>query len=280
MAVKIVTDSASDIPVEIASELGITVVPCNVHFGTETYRDGVDLMVDEFYEKLVESPVHPTTSQPSPGAFVDVFDSLADDADGIVAIHISSKLSGTYNSAVQASGLSSTKCPIEVVDSYQVSMGMGLVVMAAAEAAQQGATMDEILTTVKSLLPKAEVFCLLNTLEYLRKGGRIGAAKAMVGTMLNIKPIITIRDGVVEQIDKVRSTVKGENKLLEIAKSFDPIESASVFHSTSPEAADRISQKLFEILPESKSPVRANLGTAIGVHSGPGALCIALICKS
>ena len=280
MAVKIVTDSASDIPVEIASELGITVVPCNVHFGTETYRDGVDLMVDEFYEKLVKSPVHPTTSQPSPGAFVDVFDSLADDADGIVAIHLSSRLSGTYNSAVQASGLSSAKCPIEVVDSCQVSMGMGLVVMAAAEAAQQGATMDEILPTVKSSLANAEIFCLLNTLEYLRKGGRIGAAKAMVGTMLNIKPIITIRDGVVEQIDKVRSAVKGENKLVEIAKSFDPIESASVFHSTSPEAADRISKKLVEILPESKSLVRANLGTAIGVHSGPGALCIAVICKS
>ena len=277
MTVRVVTDSTSDIPAEMAASLGITVVPCNIHFGTELFQDGVDLSKEEFYERLIGGPVHPTTSQPSPGAFVDVFDSLGGDADGIVSIHVSAKLSGTCNSAVQAKSMTSAECPIEVVDSRQASMGLGVIAVAAAEVANSGAGMEEVLAEARSTVERAELIFLLGTLEYLQKGGRIGKARAMLGTVLKIKPMIILRDGVVDQLGRVRSAAKGADKLLEVARGFAPLESASALHTTGPEAANRIADSLKELLPEGKEPIVARAGTTIGVYAGPGALGIAVL---
>ena len=209
MAVKVVTDSTSDLPLELAESLGITVVPCNVNFGTETFKDGVDLSAEEFYERLINGSQFPSTSQPSPGDFIETYERVEEDADGIVSVHVSAGLSGTYNSAIQAKEQASVKCPIEVVDSYQASCGLGVVAIAAAQEGGKGANLEAVAETARSAADRAELFFLLDTLEYLQKGGRIGKARALVGTVLKIKPMIVLRDGVVHELGKARTFSQG-----------------------------------------------------------------------
>ena len=177
MPVRIVTDSTSDLPEDVAGRLGVTVVPQNVHFGTRTWQDNVTITPDEFYSMLARSPELPTTSQASPGQFRGIYDMLGRAADGIVSIHISSRISGTYNSALQGAAVTSAACPVEIVDSAQGSMGLGLVVIAAAAASNRGAGHDEVVALARDAASRAQCFTLFETLEYLRKGGRIGKAQ-------------------------------------------------------------------------------------------------------
>jgi DegV family protein with EDD domain len=195
MTIRIVTDSTADLPQAFAEELGITVVPLYVQFGQNTYRDRIDISEEEFYQRLLNDPVHPSTSQPSPQDFADVYNKLSKQADGIVSIHISNKLSGTYNSALQGKELAATACPIEVIDSEMVSMGLGLLAAEAANVASSGKGLQELVEEVKRLIPSTHVWALFDTLKYLAMGGRIGKAKEMMGSVLNIKPILVVKDG-------------------------------------------------------------------------------------
>ena len=277
MTVKIVTDSASDLPADLAESLGITVVPLNVNFGADSFKDGVTISADEFYDRLASGPSLPTTSQPSPGDFAEVYDRLGEDADGIVSVHISARESGTYNSAVQAKDQTTARCPIEVVDCEQFSMGVGMIAMKAAGVAGQGAGIDEVAATARTAIGRAEVFCVFETLEYLMKGGRIGKAQGMVGSLLKIKPMIIIREGRVDQLAKVRTFAKSVAKLQEVTRGFAPLESFSVLHSTTPEAARELGESLRDLLPEGTEPHVARFGSVIGTYTGPGALGIGLL---
>ena len=277
MTVRIVTDSTSDFPKDTAQSLGVTVVAQNVHFGTETFKDNVTITPDDFYSMLARSTELPKTSQASPGDFKDVYDKLGADADGIVSIHVSAKISGTYNSAVQAADLTSAACPIEVVDSTQASMGLGLVVAAAAEAANRGAGHDEVAAVARDAVGRAQCFCLFETLEYLEKGGRIGKAQAMIGSVLKIKPMIIVRDGEVTPLGKARTFQKALVKMKQTASDFAPLEALAVMHSTTPEAAEAVAEDLKDLLPDGAEPHVTRFGSALGVYTGPGAIGIALL---
>jgi len=195
MTVKIVTDSSADLPAQLVQELGITVVPLYVRFGKDIYRERVDISDEEFYEKLQHGPIHPVTIQPTPQDFANVYEGLSQEADGIVSIHISTKLSGTYNCAVQGKEMIEKRCPIEVVDSQLITISLGLVNIAAVAVANAGGNLQQVLEEVKQAIPNIHLLGLLDTLKYLLLGGRIGRAKALLGSILNVKPLLTLKDG-------------------------------------------------------------------------------------
>ena len=274
MTVKIVTDSTADLPDELVKALGITVVPVYVRFGEEVLRDRVDISEDEFYNRLQHDPVHPNTTQPTPQDFVDVYQKLSADADGIVSIHLTTKLSGTYNSALMAKDTLETKCPIEVVDAETLSMALGLVVIAAATAAKAGKSLDEVVAAAKQAMPKMHLLFLLDTLEYLKKGGRIGKAKALLGSILNVKPMITVKDGELVPAGQVRTRAKGIDKLFEYVKNAGDIQDLAVVYNTTPDEAQNLAERIGSVFDREKIRM-ARLGPGLGVHGGPGAMVVA-----
>jgi len=273
MPVKIVTDSCADLPPQLAKELGISVVPVYVRFGEEVYLDRVDMSEDEFYQRLQKTTVHPSTVQPGPQDFLEVYRKLSPKADGIVSIHISGKLSGTYNSAMMAKDMLETKCPVTVVDSQMVTMGLGLLVIVAANMANAGEKADKIAKEVKKSIPKLHLLCLLDTLEYLQKGGRIGKAKALLGSILNVKPILTLKDGEVVPAGQVRTRAKGIEKLVELGQSAKKIQDLAVVHSTTPDEAENLAERLGSVFDRKQIKI-ARVGPALGAHMGPGALLV------
>ncbi len=277
MAVKIVTDSTGDIPSELADRYDITVVPATVRFGTETYHDGVDLTADELYRRLTAGGELPTTSQPSIGEFLEVYERVGQDADGIVSIHVSAKLSGTYNSAMQASDQASVDCPIDVVDTEQASMAIGLPVLAAAKAAKEGAGMDEVGAIVDSAVQRSNCIALLGTLEFLQKGGRIGKAQALVGTILRIHPMIVLSEGEVLPMAKPRTWRKGLQELKKAYSQHGRMEALSVIYSTERDEAEELASELSGQLPEGVEPIVARFGPALGTYVGPKAIGLAFI---
>ena len=277
MSIKIVTDSTSDLPRDLADSLGITIVPLNVHFGTEVFKDGVDLQPDEFYRRLAGEDELPKTSQPSVGEFAQVYERLSGDADGILSIHLSQKVSGTYNSAVQAVEEASASCPIEVLDTGQVSMGVGLVAAEAARAAAQGSTLDQTLAAARAAVERCECFAMLDTLEYLEKGGRIGKARALMGALLNIKPLIILKDGEVHELGKERTRARGLRKLRQTVEEFAPLDEMCVLYSTTPEDARAMIEGIGPLLAGGKEPLTAQFGPVLGVYVGPNAVGIALL---
>ena len=277
MAVKIVTDSTSDLPPEIAGELGITVVPLNIHFGMDVFKDGVDLPAEQFYDRLTTGSEFPKTSQPSVGEFVEAYQSLSDEADGIVSVHASSKLSGTFNSASQARSEADVGCPIEVIDTAQASMGMGLVAMKAAKAANNGGTLDEVTRGARESLDLCQCVALFETIEYLRRGGRLGQAGALVGKLLRIRPMIIIREGVVHELAKERTRAKGIARLQSTARDFAPLEGLAVMYSTTPDDAAAVADSLSDLLPDGREPIVARFGPVLGTYTGPGALGLGIL---
>ena len=277
MSVSIVTDSASDIPKDIAACLGVTVVAQNVHFGTRTFKDNVTITPDEFYSMLATGSELPKTSQASPGDFKKVYERIGGDADGILSLHISSKLSGTYNSALQGTSAAATACPVQVMDSGQGSMGLGLVVIAAAEAANRGAGLDEVAALARDAAARSQCFTLLETLEYLRKGGRIGKAQALLGSILKIKPMVILKDGEAHPLGKARTFPKALAMMKRTARGFAPVESLAVMYSTTPEIAAEVADDLSDLLPGRAEPHVTRFGPVLGVYTGPGAIGIALL---
>jgi len=274
LAVKIVTDSGSDLPSEVARELGITVVPVYIYFGDKAYKDWVDIEPDELYKRLVDGPVYPTTSQPMPADFAKAYDELSKDADAIVSIHLPAPISGTYNAALQGVEMAKPECEVHVVDSFSVSVGLSLIAMAAARVAKAGGKLAEVLEETKKAIDQTQIRGLLDTLQYLLKGGRITKAKALVGTLLNVKPILTIRDGELVQAGMARSYAKGIEQLFEFVKNVPRLQEVAIVQSTVPEEANALKNRIASIIDEKKI-LMARLGAGLGVHGGPGTLLVA-----
>jgi len=276
MTVKIVTDSVADLPPQVAKELGITVIPLNVRFGEEVYRDGIDLSAEQFYEKLRHSKILPVTSVPSPATFAETYDKLAEETDETLAIIISSRLSGTYDVAVQSIGLMKRKCRVEVIDSQWATMAEGFIVMKAAQAAQAGAGLDEVIEVARSTIPRVDFLSVFDTLEYLRRGGRIGAAQAFLGSILKVNPIITLRKGVVEPAGRTRSRAKAIERLYDFAMSYSYIEEMAVEDTACPDEAEVLVQRLSAKFPKERV-YRSKMTPVIGTHTGPGLLLVAIL---
>jgi DegV family protein with EDD domain len=267
MAVRVVTDSAADLDAEQAASLGVRVVPLTIRFGSEEYVDRQDLSPAEFYAKLAASSTLPETAAPSPGAFDATFRSLFDEgADAIVCINLSSALSATMQSAQNAARNLEGR-DIRIIDSRNATSGVGSQVVAAATAANAGASVDEIVAIVEDMIPRTRLYGSLDTLENLKKGGRIGNAQAMVGTLLSIKPMITVVDGVVEEAGKARTRSKALKALADKVLEAGEIENLSVMHGLAPDLDD------FLALLAPKYPRESiyigEIGATIGVHAGP-----------
>src|SRR5579884_740575 len=247
--VRIVTDSTCDLPRSICEQLGIVVVPLNVHFGETIYRDGVDITSDQFFEMLATSPELPKTSQPATALFEETYNRLAAEGSAIVSIHLSAKLSGTFQAASMARDAIRNRCLIEVVDSRSASLGLGLIVMAAAEMAQVGASQRDIISYVRRLVPNVHVVCVVETLEYLQRGGRIGRARAFLGTLLNIRPIIKLEDGEVQPVEKVRTRSKAIDWLVEFVELFPNIDRLALLHSNTPGDVETLLRRLEPLYP-------------------------------
>ncbi len=276
MTIKIVTDSVADLPSQMVSELGITIVPLNVRFGTEVYRDGVDLTAEQFYDRLVHSQTPPVTSVPSPGSFAEVYDKLAEGTDEILAIILSSKLSGTYEVALQSIGLMKRKCRVEVIDSQWAVMAQGFIVMKAAKAAQAGASLDEVIGVTQKTIPRVDMRAAFDTLEYLKRGGRIGKAQAFLGSMLNINQIITLKDGLVEPAGRTRSRAKAIERLYDFAMSYSHIEEMAVEDAACPDEAEALVGRLSSEFPKERI-YRSRTTPVIGTHTGPGLLLVTVL---
>jgi DegV family protein with EDD domain len=276
MTVKIVTDSTSDITSDLAQEFGITVVPLTVFFGHESFLDRVEISTDDFYKRLASENTFPTTTQPAPGAFVDVYNKLAEETDQIITILISNKLSGTYQSASNAKNMVTNKCQIEVIDSKNVAMGFGLIVIAAAQAAQSGADLKEIIDLVNQSIPRSHTVIYFETLKYLAKGGRIGKAQGLLGSMLSIKPILTMKDGEIAPMTRVRSKTAGMEYIRNFIGSLSGTEKLAVEHCTTLDDADRLSDILKPFAP-TEGIYRSTVSPVLGAYAGPGALAVTIL---
>jgi DegV family protein with EDD domain len=271
MTVKIVTDSGADLPAELIREFNISVVPIYIYFGKEAYKDGIDITTDELYRRLAEDAVYPTTTQPLPVDFVNIYRQLSKETDEIVSIHMSHKVSGTYNSAVQGKKMIENGARIEVIDSFSVSMGLGLVTLAAARIAKAGGTIDQVVDAAVNVIKSVKLFGVFDTLKYLLAGGRITKARAVIGSILNIKPILTMNNGEIVQYNMVRSFQKGVEKLAEMVRKTTNVEEVAIVHSTIPEEAMKL-KKLIESIVDEEKIIMCRLGAGLGVHGGPGTL--------
>jgi DegV family protein with EDD domain len=269
MAVRVVTDSACDLPPEMCAELGIEVVPLTIRFGSHEYVDRKELTSDEFWSKLGSASVLPETAAPSVGAFEETFRMLHESgADGIVCVNLSAHLSATMQSAQVAAKALDGLCPIEVIDSATASMGIGILALYAARRSAEGADVTTIAREVSERRDRQHLFAALDTLEYLRKGGRIGGAQAMLGSMLSIKPVITVIGGAVEQAGKVRTRSKALRFLVDKIPE-GKVESICVMHS----GATDLDEFLEQVRPKVSGAeiVVGHIGPVVGVHVGPGA---------
>ncbi|MDA1297008.1 MAG: DegV family protein [Chloroflexi bacterium] len=277
MAIAVVTDSTSDLPGELALQYGISVVPLHVNFGDKTYRDGVDIEPDEFYARLQSGKTFPTTSAPSSGAFIELYQELARSHDGIISLHLSSKVSATYASAAQAAEeVREQGITVEAVDTLQASMALGLVAIGVAKAAAGGASLDEAVDKAKSLSSRATFTGLVETLEYLQKGGRIGKAQALLGSLLRIKPILALVDGEAHGIERARTRSRGIARIKSLVAEAAPLEALCVLHTTDPELAKEIAEDLSQYAPDGKA-LAARLGPVVGTYLGPGMLGFGMI---
>jgi DegV family protein with EDD domain len=276
MPVRVVTDSVADIPAKIVQELGITVIPVLVRFGEETYRDGVDMTTDQFYKRLVASEVMPVTSAPSLDMFIRAYAKLAEETDEIVAIMLGARLSGIYNAALQSAKMLEGNCHVTVIDSKWAVMAQGFIVIEAARAAQAGAGLNEILELINRNTRRVDMRATLDTLEYLKRGGRIGKAQAFMGSILKINPVITLRDGVVEPVSRMHSRAKAIDALFNFAAGYSHIEGLAVEEAACPEDGDRLVERLGAIFPRERI-LRSRTTPVIGTHAGPGLLLVAVL---
>lgn len=278
MPVRIVTDSACDLPEAVCEELGVEVVPLTIRFGEREYVDRKELSTDAFWRELESASVLPETSAPSVGAFEETFRRLADEgADGIVCINLSARLSATMQSAQVAAKALDGQMPVEIIDSQSASMGTGNLVLHAARRARAGASLDDIVQEVNDRRARQHVFAALDTLEFLRKGGRIGGAQAMLGSMLSIKPLIVVADGAVEPAGKVRTRSKALKFLIDQVPAGE-VEQISVLHANAPDL-DEFLQQLEPKVPDAEVVV-GTIGPVVGVHTGPRVVGIAFVRRS
>lgn len=273
MTVKVVTDSTSDIPPNLAQDLNITVVPIYVIFGQKVYRDRVDIFEDEFYHKLGFGSVYPTTSVPSPQDFADAYNKLAQETDEIISIHITSKLSGTYNSALLGTQLVNKKCRIEVVDSMSMSMGLGLSVIAAAREALAGSNLEQVTALVRQTVLQVHTLILADTLKYAVRGGRVSKTYGLLGTVLRVRALLGMRDGDLFLAGLARTRAKALERMYEFAKSFPKVQEIALAYTTEYNDVKTLAERLKPAFPETTIYV-ARVGPAIGTYGGPGGMGI------
>lgn len=277
MKLAIVTDSVSDISPKIAKELKITVVPLTVIFGTDQFLDGVELSNSEFFQKLETDPNHPSTSQPSPEAFVKTYEKLLKEGFEILSVHVSAKLSGTINSAEQAiKSLDTNK--IKIVDTGTASMAQGLVAMSAARAAKNAKSLDELADMAETTAKKTNVYVAMDTMEFLKRGGRIGKARAMLGSILNIKPIITTDNGEIVPHSRARTIKKAISSMINDMGDKNQIVEVAVLHSTTPDLAKDVLTQIDAQNLNNPGTI-TEIGPVVGTHAGPGCLAIAYTTK-
>jgi DegV family protein with EDD domain len=278
MTVRIVTDSTCDLPGDVVADYGLTVVPLVVSLGDEEFVDGPDLDLDDFYARLRAFTGAPRTSQPSVERFIEAYDGLANDGDGVVSIHISSRMSGTLNSASVARERLAGRVHIDLVDSYNVSLGLGAVVLEAAEAARAGADFAAVGEAARRAVERVRVVALVETLEYLRRGGRIGRARSMLGSLLNIKPILHIERGEMAPFERVRTWNRAVDRLAEVATADRTISRLFVAAAGDDDAARALLERVAPELPH--TDVRfGRIGPIVGVHGGPGLLGICPVAR-
>jgi DegV family protein with EDD domain len=268
---RVVTDSTSDVPAAWRERYGIEVVPLRVLFGDESFRDGVDLTADQFFDRLRRSERLPTTSAPSPGDFTAVYQRLSRECDGVISIHISGELSGTLEAARVGAG-AVQGFPVHVVDSRCLTVSVAHLCRVAAESD----TLDEAVRQVEERVPRQRVLALLDTLRYLELGGRIGRAQAWVGAVLDIKPILGIADGVVTPLDRVRTRARAVRRLVELLRADLPVERLAVMHAQAPEEAERLRAQVASHVPALDVEV-GEIGAVLGTHTGPGAVGLVYI---
>jgi DegV family protein with EDD domain len=266
--VAIVTDSTADLPAQLAGTRSITVVPLTLHFEGKSLLDGVDITPSDFYRQLPTATTHPTTSQPSAGRFAETYSELLKDHEAIISIHISEKLSGTYSSARQGAGMTDPK-RIHVIDSQVASMSLGLITLAASKLAAQGEDAATIESKVLAMREQVETYFSVATLEFLRRGGRIGRANALLGSVLQVKPVLCIRDGLVTPLERVRTFDRALNRVIELVRAVDRGQGvcAIVGHADAEGAAERVAR---EIEPIAETLMIQPLGPVVGAHAGPG----------
>jgi DegV family protein with EDD domain len=276
--IKIVTDSTAYLPEATVRQHDIRVVPLCVHFGNEGFKECVELSNEQFYARLKTAPQLPTTSQPSAGEFYEVFRQLADAGHEILVLTISSRLSGTWDSAMAAREML-PEANILVIDSLSTSIGLLLMIEAAAEAIAAGATLQEVVDQVEAIKNKIHVLFVVDTLEYLAKGGRIGNAKAFLGTLLKVKPILVLQDGVIEPLEQVRSKAKAQARLLDLVEECldgtGEQAKAAITHALVSEEARALGEQLTRRLC-CAPPSLTDVGPVIGTHTGPGVIGIAV----
>jgi DegV family protein with EDD domain len=275
MKIQVITDSTSDMPEVLAKELGIRVVPIYLRFGDKTYRDGVDITKDELYSMLTSLPVHPATSQPNPEDFTSVYKEYCHSTDGIVSIHISSKVSGTYSSAKIAKKTLESHCPIEVIDSRFNSAGLGLVVTAAARMAQAGAGFSEVINEAYKAVNQVGMFGMFGTMKYLARSGRVNKTIATASSILHVMPLLTFHDGEIVRAGLVRTINKGMDRIRDFVKNNNPINELVIVHSRVADQANQLKERLREFIDEKNMSI-AELGAGLGVHGGPGVLLAAI----
>jgi DegV family protein with EDD domain len=275
----IVTDSTSDIPEELAKSHGIHVVPLRLQFGDESFLDGVEISAKEFYERLGQAEQLPTTSQPSPADYVRVYEQIQQEHPdaSILSIHISSALSGTYQSALIAKSMMNENVDLTVVDSLSASYGFGLLVVHAARLARQGIAVEDIVVAVEQVRKSRKLYFLVDTLEYLQKGGRIGKAAALFGTLLNIKPILSIdQEGIIYPVEKVRGRKKAIARMIELfQQDLGNIETINVAvgHTANPASAESFLEELSAHY-KLEEVVLTNVGSVVGSHVGTGTIAV------
>jgi DegV family protein with EDD domain len=272
--IRVVTDSACDLPDELLAEMGVGLVPLHIRFGADEMVDRVELSTKEFWARQASSAALPETSAPSPGAFHDAFTAMADDgATGVVCINLSSKLSATIEAARQAARDLEGTLSVRVVDSLSVTLGEGLVVMDAAQRAFGGAGIDEVVETAEQAARRVKVYGAIDTLENLKRGGRIGGAAALVGSLLAIKPVIEVRDGEVEQESRQRTRAKSLHYLADKVLAAGPITRLAVFGADASDF-DEFLDMLDGVHPTERLLI-GDIGPVIGTHAGPGAVGVA-----
>jgi len=274
--VKVVTDSCSDITPQLAQELGITVVPLYVQFGNETYRDNVDLTTEGFYHELKESKIHPTTATATPADFAKVFTKLAEETKEILTITLSEKFSGTYTAALQGKATVSKDCRIEVIDSKAGAGAQMLLVISAAKMAQSGANLDQIVDWVWRALPRVHIRMSFDTLEYLRRGGRIGKAQTFLGSLLKVNPVVGIKSGATFPIARPRNRAQAMDFLVNFVKGFSDIEAVAIEDATTPDDLQTLAERLKDVVPPERI-YRSKVSPVIGTHVGPHVLAVAVL---
>ncbi len=279
MTIRILVDSTCDVPPDVAERLGIAVVPVYINVGEKSFLDGVDLTRQEFYENLPNYDVFPTTAAPAPGAFTAAYQELvAQGASDILSLHIATKLSNTLNAA-RLGAEDVEGAAVTMWDTQQLAMGSGLQAIVAAEAAQAGYSMPEILQLLKVKRNKTRVFAMLDTLEFLRRSGRVSWTEFGLGTVMRIKPVVEVYDGAVSVVEKVRTTKRAMLRLVQLVESYGPIDRVAIQYAGSLHTAKRLQEQAAHLFPADQELIMMELTPAIGAHAGPGVVGLGFIAK-